>query len=516
MMKRLSIVTSVLMGLLLVWALVCSQAGGVLAPSHVLIRLSPCILAFAVFCILVRGSWFGKFMYGVICCYSLAECVLGTAQLLGFAQSRHALYHLTGNFLNPAPYACLLASAAVLCIVNLLRRGGGRLVRILTLTTLSWSSVMVVIARSRAVWLGMALALICVFVRESSFLRRVRHKWIPACVLAIVFIAGCAGAWMLKPESAKARLYTWQTDCLAIADNPLTGVGPGAEMGAFANAQADYFRSHERSMARRMAADVPQKPFNEFLRMGMACGIPGLVLAIAIYLLALVLTWRRRSPSAYVLTVLGTFAFFSFPLCQTALSLLLMLALADAVEGGEGKDNSLKRIVPLALAAVAMVPLVYLEVSKRVELKTVIESYEQNPLDSRALSGHYGTLCDDPQFLLLYGKSLYDERLYPEAEEVFARLARFTADPLVPVMQGEICRATGDPSGAEAAYLKSYYTAPSRLTPLYFLSVLYRSYGMENAARLTCEYALFLPVDEKYNATMAVRSQIEGFLLENN
>ncbi len=145
-------------------------------------------------------------MYVVICCYSLAECVLGTAQLLGFAQSRHALYHLTGNFLNPAPYACLLASAAVLCIVNLLRRGGGRLVRILTLMTLSWSSVMVVIARSRAVWLGMALALICIFARESSVLRRVRHKWIPACVLAIVFIAGCAGAWMLKPESAKARL----------------------------------------------------------------------------------------------------------------------------------------------------------------------------------------------------------------------------------------------------------------------------------------------------------------------
>lgn len=512
MTKKPGIILLVLLCLLLGWALVCAGVAGAMTPARTLARLSPCILAFAAFCLMSRAGWAGRVFFAVLCCYALMECGLGTAQMLGWARSRHALYRLTGNFLNPAPYACMLAAAVVVCAVALLRRIGGKYVRALALVTVSWSSVMVVIARSRAVWLGMVLAMLIVLVRETELVRRCRHRLLLFCCAAAVFLAFCAGAWMLKPASAMARLHIWQTDCLAIAASPLTGAGPGCEMGAFADAQSAFFHDHVRSTERQQAADVPQKPFNEFLRVGMACGVPGLVLSVAVFVLALVLALRRRSPYAYVLVVLGTFAFFSFPFSQTALCLLLMLALADAVAGGAALHLS----APMVLIAGAMIPLACREACRRIELRSVIEDYEERPLDVRTLAAHYDTLCDEPQYLLMYGKSLYDGLMYPEAASVLGRLARMTADPSVPIMQGEICRVTGDPAGASAAYIRSYYIAPSRLTALYFLSVLYRSYGVEDAARQTAGYALSLPVDENRHATMAVRAEIEGFLLQNN
>lgn len=520
-MKKLGIntVLTILTGVLLCWVLVCARAGGVVTPASVLSRLAPCLLAFAAFglCFIKRRELTQKIIFVVLNVYALVECGLGTAQLLGWARSRHAFFQLTGNFLNPAPYACLLAVAVVCCAVALLRRGAPGYVKILSWITLTWSSAMVIIARSRAVWLGLVLALLVATVRETDILQRIKHRRIVICGVLIIFLAGCAGAWMLKPASAEARFYTWETDFLAIGDHSLTGVGPGAEMGAYADAQADYFHSHVRSARRQQAADVPQKPFNEFLGIGMACGIPGLLLAIAVFALALAIELRSRSPYAYILIVVGTFAFFSFPLCQLALSLLLMLAIADAVTSGE---RDAKRLASLAIAltflAGAMIPLACREAFRRSELKAVLADSKSQQLDTKRLAGHYKSLCNSSDYLLIYAKSLYDERLYPEADAVLDRLTRMTADPVVHIMRGEIRRLSGDPAGAAADYLKSYYIAPSRLTPLHFLTVLYQSYGLTDQARQTREFALSIPVDKDHTATLEVRNQLEQIILADN
>lgn len=504
----------ILLGISFCWALVCARAGGVISVPVILRRLSPYLLAFAAFYIALSSGkrLTHKLFFNALCCYSLAECGLGTAQLAGLADSRHSFYHLTGNFLNPAPYACFLGIVSVCCIARLIRKEGGRFEKILTGVTLFWSLVMVVVAQSRAVWLGMVLALMAVLALETEIWQRVRRRWLMACCAVFLFIAGCVGAWMLKPESAEIRFYTWQTDCLVIAEHPLTGTGPGAEMGAFADAQSEYFSSHVRSWRRQKAADTPQYPFNEFLRMGMACGIPGLLLAAAVYGLALVLELRRRRMCAYVLIVLGVFGMFSYPLSQMAPALLFVFALADAVTPEE-KRPSKAALVAAVLLAVASIPFVWNEVHHRTELAGFMKDHEDAVSGSDELAAYYDELNDEPAYLTLYAKSLYDEGRYKAALPVVGRLEKLKADTAVPVMRGEILKVTGDPSGAAQAYIKSYQTAPSRLTALLFLMRLYDLYGLDEAALETGAFALSIPVDEKYTATMEVRRQIEDFLL---
>ena len=518
MMKspRIQNILLILLAIAVCWALVCTRTAGVIPVWSTLRRLSPYLLAFAAchtyFSSGDEKAW--KVLFVLFCCYALAECGLGTAQLAGWTRSRHEHYQLTGNFINPAPYACLLGVAAICCLVRLLRRDCGKALKILSATTLVWSLAMVVIAQSRAVWLGTVLAAIVALARESNNWARIRHKKLLVCCGVLLFLAGCFGVWMIKPESAQARLYIWQIDCLAIEDHPLMGAGPGTEMGAYGDAQSDYFKRHVRSWERQQAADIPDKPFNEFLRMGMACGIPGLLLAIAIFAISLTIEIRERRLLAYPLIVLGTFALFSFPLCQLALSMILTVTLADAVIAGKYGTKHPPIYYTLAVMVMSVsIPFCKEESDHRSELKGCIKTVKAQTLDSKELAAYFEHLGDEPEYLKYYAKSLYDESRYDEALAVVRRLERMTADPAVPIIRGEICRMTGDAPGAAEALIKSYYSAPSRLTALFFLMTLYQSYGLNREAAATREYALSLPVDEKYTATMEMRQQIEDYPL---
>lgn len=510
--SRQPLILLILLAVSVGWALVCTLAGGLISPLRTLSRLSPYLLAFALLFLAFspRKQMVHRLLFIALCCYAIIECGLGTAQLAGWVRSRHDYYQLTGNFLNPAPYACFLGASAVCCAVKLLRRNESTAVNVLAVVTLVWSIVMVVAAQSRAVWLGLVLALLAALVRETELVGRIRHKTLVFSIGAVLFLTGCFGAWMLKPVSAEARLSIWRTDCLVISEHPLMGVGPGAEMGAFGDAQSRYFHSHVRSPHRQELADVPQFPFNEFLKMGMACGIPGLMLALAVFGIALSVEIRHRRLYAYPLIVLGTFALFSFALCQMALSLLLVLALADAVTiGGSFAKRRKYQAFIAVFVVVASVPLVVGEARHRVLIRDFVDEHLGQELDYNEIAAYYERLKDEPSFLALYSNALYDESLYGEALQVVGRLERMKADPAVPVLRGEICRLTGDFAGAADAFVKAYYMAPSRLTALKCLITLYRQCGLDNEAARTKAFALSLPVDSKYAATMEVRKQIE-------
>lgn len=508
--SRLSNVLLVLLAVAVCWACVCTMVGATVPVWRTLCRISPYVLAFTIFniCLSFSRNQTEKILYVILCLYTLAECGLGTAQLAGWAQSRHALYHLTGNFMNPAPYACFLAFAAVCCVVKLLRRANSVSVLILTWMTLAWSTVMVGIACSRAAWLGLVLALFVIVFKEADIRNHVKWKGLIISCLILAFVAGCFAAWMMKPDSALVRFYIWQIDCRAIGDHPFFGVGQGAEMGAFADAQIDFFHSHTRDLNRQLAASMPQNPFNEFLKMGMCFGVPGLLLAVAIFMIALFVNIRNRRISAYASIVLGVFSCFSFPFSHMILSMTLTFVIADATSDSEWLDNHRKATNVVALLLiVAALPFVWGEFQHKKELRTIVK---ETPVVS-SLEPHYDQLSDEMLYLCLYIKALCQEKRYPDAITQLHRLMRFTGDSQYPVLLGQTCQRIGDVSGAANAYLRAYYMAPSRLMPLYMLMNLYASCGLTIEAEETREYALSIPVSEKHTSTLEVRRLIQDY-----
>ena len=116
-----------------------------------------------------------------------------------------------------------------------------------------------------------------------------------------------------------------------MAEKPLSGYGPGMALGGYGQTQAHYFQtSGPFSQEEIRTAGVPEFAFNEYLRFGMECGLPGLALSVLILLLALVLLHRRKSPLEYALLALGVFASASSLLSLWQFRLVLAIILGFA------------------------------------------------------------------------------------------------------------------------------------------------------------------------------------------
>lgn len=96
----------------------------------------------------------------------------------------------------------------------------------------------------------------------------------------------------------------------AIADKPLTGHGFGKALGAYGDAQAEYFETEERGQERVRIAGCPEYAFNEYLRMGMEFGILGLLLSVAVIVLGTMMlchsdsSFHHKSNCAYTTIIL--------------------------------------------------------------------------------------------------------------------------------------------------------------------------------------------------------------------
>lgn len=119
-----------------------------------------------------------------------------------------------------------------------------------------------------------AVAFALIDTESKSYLKS--HKWLILSVIAVTFVVG-AGAFCLKKDSALGRFHIWEMELRAIADKPLTGHGFGKSLGAYGDAQAEYFETEERGQERVRIAGCPEYAFNEYLHMGMEFGDPWLV-----------------------------------------------------------------------------------------------------------------------------------------------------------------------------------------------------------------------------------------------
>ena len=218
------------------------------------------------------------------------ESVFGIMQLLGLAISRNTMCPMTGSFANSGPYGGFIAVCiAVTFAAAWKRRDSGDLYD----KTLFWLSavsgclgvVALPASMSRAGFVALVVSGVVLALTDTeskSYLKS--HKWMALSVMPVIFAIG-VGAFSLKKDSALGRFHIWEMELRAIADKPLTGHGYGKALGAYGDAQAEYFETEERGQERVRIAGCPEYAFNEYLRMGMEFGILGLLLSVAVIVL---------------------------------------------------------------------------------------------------------------------------------------------------------------------------------------------------------------------------------------
>lgn len=411
-----------------------------------------------------------------------SEAILGLRQLYGFATSGHSMYALTGSFFNPGPYSGYLAMILPVCLHQWLvcGRRGGRVVS---------GGVMLLIlcvlpaGMSRSAWLAVGVSCLCVYAWHMDWTDKFRLLWQQQRQRVVMVVVGgfcvllLAGylLFVLKPDSARGRLFMWKITCRAIAEKPLTGYGIHNFAAAYGNAQETYFAAGDYEPWEERVAGSPEYAFNEYLQAAVELGIPLAVCLLVVVVLCLYRGVRKgRYGICGAILSLMIFSFSSYPL-QLPVFIVTFGGLLVACLSGADRWQWLGLAVSVGIIG-----------GFRLKNDLQVEQACREWMNARVLYNagayqsaekEYGRLYpllrDRASFLFEYGHGLHKQQQFSKSNRILKEALQRSCDPMILNVIGKNYQQMGDCLSAEDWFIRSTHRLPGRIYPYYLLAKLY-------------------------------------------
>lgn len=411
-----------------------------------------------------------------------SEAILGLRQLYGFATSGHSMYALTGSFFNPGPYSGYLAMILPVCLYQWLvcGRRGGRVVA---------GGVMLLIfcvlpaGMSRSAWLAAGVSCLCVYAWHMDWTDKFRLLWQQQRQRVVMVVVGgfcvllLAGylLFVLKPDSARGRLFMWKITCRAIAEKPLTGYGIHNFAAAYGNAQETYFAAGDYEPWEERVAGSPEYAFNEYLQVAVELGIPLAVCLLVVVVLCLYRGVRKgRYGICGAILSLMIFSFSSYPL-QLPVFIVTFGGLLVACLSGADRWQWLGLAVSVGIIG-----------GFRLKNDLQVEQACREWMNARVLYNagayqsaekEYGRLYpllrDRASFLFEYGHGLHKQQQFSKSNRILKEALLRSCDPMILNVIGKNYQQMGDCLSAEDWFIRSTHRLPGRIYPYYLLAKLY-------------------------------------------
>ena len=479
------------MAVLVLLSMVCVASSGLLPAETVgqwvwfdkaSFLLAGCILSALIF--KFRGNFVSldSVISWVLVVLGGSEAILGLRQLYGFATSGHSMYALTGSFFNPGPYSGYLAMILPVCLYQWLvcDRKGGRVVS---------GGVMLLIlcvlpaGMSRSAWLAAGVSCLCVYAWHMDWTDKFRLLWqqqrrrvVMAVVggFCVLLLAGYL-LFVLKPDSARGRLFMWKITCRAIAEKPLTGYGIHNFAAAYGNAQETYFAAGDYEPWEERVAGSPEYAFNEYLQAAVELGIPLAVCLLVVVVLCLYRGVRKgRYGICGAILSLMIFSFSSYPL-QLPVFIVTFGGLLVACLFGADRWQWLGVAVLVGIIG-----------GFRLKNDLQVEQACREWMNARVLYNagayqsaekEYGRLYpllrDRASFLFEYGHGLHKQQQFSKSNRILKEALLRSCDPMILNVIGKNYQQMGDCLSAEDWFIRSTHRLPGRIYPYYLLAKLY-------------------------------------------
>lgn len=395
---------------------------------------------------------------------ALYEIGLGVIQLIS-GTSRHALYPVTGSFLNPGPYSAILAVAFGMCYAYCKKNKQNCWLVWLGKFILLSSLVMIAFTFSRAALLAVA----CVVLMVNWQRLKKYWRWLPVPIALAVVL------YLMKSGSADGRLLIWNISIRAIKEHFLVGGGLGCFPQAYADASVGYWTRNNWGYS---VAGVCDNAFNEYLTLGVEQGVLGIFLLLTVICVAVRRLFVVARPLCCGLVSLLVFAMFSYPFQLLPYRLLLVVMIAYSV------SESADRIAPARMSFYGVVVAsvlvsAYLEGQIRSRVNAVEAYHGIDGIGSVNLLSDYYVLLpmlnDCPDFLFDFAKGLTSAKRYNDSNAMLQQGTMVSADPMFYVCMGNNYSEMSLFKQAEECYTHALKMVPNRLYPLYKLMKLYET-----------------------------------------
>lgn len=435
--------------------------------------------------------------------FGVWEAILGWEQLLGYKSSHHNLFPVTGSFYNPGPYCLFLGILCPLALNHVLKCNKSLSQGLAFLYLILAISIMPIL-RGRTGWIsaviGMFIILFGIGYIKCPAKKNLKIYIILTMVIVIVI---SILLYKIKPDSALGRFFLWKIGLSALLENPLKGVGWSKVPGILGEMQEKYFANHPDTIFSKVAG-TPEWAFNEYLQIGIAYGIPVLILFFLILYYTIYYSWKRKEyglTGALVALAIGCIGSYPFRFQEfVVLTIILMIC---SVFSQKLKSQNLlgKLIFSIVIITVGWFNIRVLNRNKVVEeewnLKKSVYSYKLSEKNIKYLDSIMERYNENSKFIFDFGKALRETKLYEHSNKVLKRGLNVSSDPMFLNLIGRNYQDLGEPIKAEEFYKRSINRLPGRLYPYYLLAKLYADTLFLNKEKFMETYLQALNLEPK-------------------
>ncbi|MEO6729509.1 MAG: O-antigen ligase family protein [Candidatus Dojkabacteria bacterium] len=422
-----------------------------------------------------------------------------TSSLWQLFHNPSSILKISGSFYNPARNANYLISLIPFLLCGVISPKVLKLSKrfcIIMLITAVLSGFILILAYTRAAWIGLLFSLYFILLihYRISILKR------KGLFLIIIIIGMCVGGisiYKLKPQSALGRITIWKISLQMIKDNPVIGVGYGNFHKKYNLYQGNYFGTGKFTKDEVERADTVRYAYNEILHSISELGIFGLFLNCCLVYLILktyVETFKSNNNTLCFLSnaVLASFiaitvsGFFSYPFDILPVKIVCFLYLglySTTIE--EKKSLAISNTLPYFISAILTIYGGYLTVDAILKYNAYKDYKNAN--NANSMEAIYPILIEDTDFIEKYSDLLLREYNY-KAVILLLRDRNDLIYPSMLVNLGIAYEASSDYIKAEYCYIKAVNMIPNRFYSKYILATFYLQNGqIEKGMKISTE-----------------------------
>lgn len=459
-------------------------------------------------------------LIGCILIFGCYEAGLGASQLFGDGISRHYLYSISGNFINPGPYSAYLMIGVIIGLVVIKEIPKQTIISTIPkfvptkisdgLKTITWEHLLIPAVAimaillpatwSRAAFLGLAVVLLFVY-REKYW----KYRYI---VWGCILLAGIA-FYFIKQGSADGRVIIWRSALTTWTNYPWLGVGIGGFFNAFAEGTSLLYVTD----ANFSSAGVPDGAYNNFLRIIVEQGVVGGIFATGFTISALIKLSKSSKPLFYGVMALLIFSMFSYPfdLMPYKVIIVMIIAWSESIENERLKE--IGSVMVFFLGVFLSLTCWYAgNIANECFMRDKELEAERSFCSNEQAYEWLTYEGDNHEFLFSFGKMLREEGRYNDSNAILRQGTKCSADPMFYVLMGNNYKDMKHYDMAEQAYQKAFSVMPNRLYPLYQLMMLYHDSGNIKKAKTMAKRVIEMKPKIESPATKDMKKKAEEIL----
>jgi len=423
-------------------------------------------------------------LWGIsVICFLQAGYAL--VQFVGWFQSNHSKFAITGSFDNPAGFAAVLAIGFPIGLFLLAK--AKKVERYLASAFLVLIVIAVFLSDSRTGILAIIISSVVFLLFKTNIMSKFRqlrnYKLLSGLALGLIV----GGAFMLysqKKDSANGRLLIWKVSSYMIKTKPFLGHGYGAFKAKYMNYQAEYFKNNPNSNFELLADNV-KHPFNEFIKVAVEFGLNGLIILLSFILFVLHKIMKSKSENrVFALSGLAAFlvlACFSYPLQYVSSWLLLAFYISTLLPSKEIEIKvtpiSITTRGVIVIACIFYIVHTFRQIRAEIKWKTIAVSSLRGNTDE--MLPEYGKLYSTllkqtPFFLYNYGAELNVAGRFDQSINILVECQKRFNDYDLQMLLADNYRKKGKYNDAIILYEHASNMIPCRFYPMYQLFKIYR------------------------------------------